>query len=122
MKVLVVDDNQDILELLKSLLEMGGYDPIIIASGKEGLNLILKEKFDIVLLDITMPEFSGFDIVQSLKDSGNLENNIIILFTAASISDAEIEKWMNLGVKGFLRKPFDPEMLFETINKVCDEN
>ena len=83
MKVLVVDDNQDILELLKSLLEMGGYDPIIIASGKEGLNLILKEKFDIVLLDITMPTFSGFDIVQSLKDSGDLEKNIIILFTAS---------------------------------------
>jgi len=121
-KVLVVDDNEDILELLKSLLEMGGYDPIIIASGKEGLNLILKEKFDIVLLDITMPEFSGFDIVQSLKDSGDLENNIIILFTAAAISDVEIEKWMNLGVKGFLRKPFNPEKLFETINKVSEED
>jgi len=121
-KVLVVDDNQDILELLKSLLEMGGYDPIIIASGKEGLNLILKEKFDIVLLDITMPEFSGFDVVQSLSDSGDLSSNIIILFTAASISDNEIEKWIKLGVKGFLRKPFDPETLFATINRVVDES
>ena len=83
MKVLVVDDNPDILELLQSLLAMGGYDPIIISSGKEGLKLILKEKFDIVLLDITMPTFSGFDIVQSLKDSGDLEKNIIILFTAS---------------------------------------
>ena len=79
MKILIVDDNQDILDLLKSLLESGGYDPITIASGKEGLDLILKEKFDIILLDITIPDFSGFDIVQSLKDSGDLEKNSVIV-------------------------------------------
>ena len=122
MKVLIIDDNLDILDLLKNLLELGGYDPIIIASGKEGLDLILKNKFDIILLDITMPGLSGFDIVQSLKDSGDLDKNTIILFTAAAIPDTEIELWVKMGVKGFLRKPFDPAMLFETINKVCAGN
>ena len=118
MKILVVDDNEDIVELMKSLLESGGYDINTTTSGKECLNLILKEKFDIVLLDVTMPEFSGLDVIQSLKDSGNLDKNKIILFTAASISDDEIEKWIKMGVKNCLRKPFDPSTLFEAINIV----
>lgn len=118
MNVLVVDDNKDIVELLKSLLESGGYDVSTSQSGKESLDLIRKEEYDIILLDVTMPEFSGFDVVQNLKNSGELEKNKIILFTAASISDAEIEKWIQFGVKDCLRKPFEPTVLFEAVSNV----
>jgi len=118
MYIFVVDDNKDIVELLKNILESSGYDVSTSTSGKESLDLIKHKNFDIVLLDITMPEFSGLDIVQSLKDSGDLEKNKIILFTAASISDEEIKKWKEFGVQDCLRKPFDPSVLFETLTNV----
>lgn len=118
MQILVIDDNNDIVELLKTLLESVGYDVSTSNSGKESLDLIRKEEYEIVLLDITMPDFSGLDVIQSLKDSGDLEKNKIILFTAAAISDAEIKKWKEFGIKDCLRKPFDPALLFETITNV----
>jgi CheY-like chemotaxis protein len=117
-RILVVDDNKDIVELLKSLLESVEYEVTSAQNGKECLNLISKETFDIILLDITMPEVSGLDVVQNLHDSGNLEKNKVILFTAASISDTEIEKWIKMGVRACLRKPFGPELLFETVSNV----
>ena len=118
MEILVVDDNDDITGLLNDLLESGGYDVTSINNGKDALNLILKNSYDVILLDVTMPEFSGLDVIQSLKNSGDLEKNKVILFTAASISDQEIQNWIDMGVKNCLRKPFDPGMLFESISNV----
>ncbi len=118
MHILVVDDNEEILDLLKNLLESGDFDVTVTKSGKESLNLIKRKNFDIVLLDITMPEFSGLDVVKSLNESGDLAKNKIILFTAASISDTEIEKWIKIGVKQCLKKPFEPGALFEAISNV----
>ena len=63
----------------------------------------------------------GLDVVKELHESGNLEKNNVILFTAASISDDEIEKWRQLGVKDFLRKPFDPSALFEAVSNVSTQ-
>ena len=116
--ILVVDDNDDITGLLNDLLESGGYDVTPVNNGKDALDLILKETFDVILLDVTMPEFSGLDVIKSLKNSGDLEKNKVILFTAASIADQEIQDWIKMGVKDCLRKPFDPGMLFESISNV----
>ena len=85
---------------------------------KDTQEMIIKEKFDLVLLDITMPNFSGFDVITSLQDSDNLKKNNIIFFTAADVSDSEIEKWIEFGVKGCLKKPIDPAALFEKIHEV----
>ena len=63
-----------------------------------------------------MSKFSVLDIIQSLKHSGDLEKNEIILLTAASVSVQEIQKWIDMGVKHFLGKPFDPIMLFNSIS------
>ncbi len=118
MKILVVDDNDDITGLLKDLLQSGGYGVTTVNNGKDALNLIVNDGFDLILLDVTMPEFSGLDVVQSMKNSGDMEKNKVILFTAASISDKDIQDWVAMGVKSCLRKPFDPGMLFETISEV----
>ena len=118
MHILVVDDNPDIVELMQSLLESGGYDVSTTTGGNSCLEILSKEEFDVVLLDITMPDVSGFDVVQKLNDSNRLEKNKIILFTAASISDSELDKWKEIGVKACLRKPFDPATLFQIISDV----
>ena len=118
MHILVVDDNPDIVELMQSLLESGGYDVSTTSGGNSCLEILSKEEFDIILLDITMPDVSGFDVVQKLNDLKRLEKNKVILFTAASISDSELDKWKEIGVKACLRKPFDPGTLFQIISDV----
>jgi CheY-like chemotaxis protein len=61
-------------------------------NGEDVLSLILKETFDVILLDLIMPKFGGMDVIQSLKDSGDLEKNKVILFTALSVFDQDIQK------------------------------
>ena len=118
MRILVVDDNPDIVGLMQNLLESGGYDVATTTGGNACLELLSKDEFDIVLLDITMPDVSGFDVVRKLCETNQLDENKIILFTAASISDSEIDKWKKIGVKACIRKPFEPDSLFQIISDV----
>ena len=90
MNKLVVDDNDDITRLLTDLLESEICDVTSANNGVDALGLILKEMFDVILLDLTMPEFNGLDVIQSLKDSADLEKNKVILLAAASVFAQEI--------------------------------
>jgi len=118
MKVCVIDDNVEILELLKNVLETTGNEVITSDNGRDGLSLILSEKFELVILDITMPEFSGFDIVRYLDDNEKLRENNILFLTAASIPDSELQKWIDKGVKSCMKKPIEFDDLFEFIMEV----
>ena len=118
MNILVIDDNEDVLQLLKVLVSATGQEVDTVNNGIKGLEMIQNNDYDLILLDITMPEFSGFSVVDKLAEVGKLEKNIILFFTAASVADSELEKWYKLGVKGCLRKPVDPNTLFEKINEV----
>ena len=90
MNKLSVDDNDDITSLLADLLESERCDVMSANNGMDALCLILKETFDVILLDLIMPEFNGLDVIQSLNDSGDLEQNKVILLAAASVSAREI--------------------------------
>ena len=115
MKICIIDDNEEILELLKNVLTATGNDVVTINNGKDGLSSILSEKFDLIFLDITMPEFSGFDIVTYLHNNQKLEGNYIVFLTAASVSDSKLSEWYELGVKTCIRKPFEFDELFEQV-------
>ena len=118
MKILIIDDNKDILQLLEFLLNSTGQEVVTIDNGKKGLDLILNNEYDLILLDLTMPEFSGFSVVEKLIESEKLKKNKILFFTAASVSDKELKKWYDFGIKGCIRKPVEPNDLFEKINEI----
>lgn len=118
MKILIIDDNNDVLRLLEVLMNSTGQEIDTVSNGTQGLEMILNNEYDLVLLDITMPEFSGFSVVDRLAEVNELKKNKILFFTAASVTDSELERWYKLGVKGCLRKPVDPNTLFEKINEV----
>ena len=80
--------------------------------------MILKNDYGLILLDITIPEFSGFSVVDKLSKVEKLKKNKISFFTTASVSDIELEKWYKAGGKGCLKKPVDPNTLVEKINEV----
>ena len=84
MKILVIDDNTDITDMLAFYLENIGYECKAVNDGKEGLEAIKSEDFDLALLDLAMPEFSGVDIIKSLKSDNLLENRKIVVLTAST--------------------------------------
>ena len=118
MKICIIDDNVEILELLKNILEATGNEVFTVDNGRDGLSVILSEKFKLVILDITMPEFSGIDIVRYLDGHEKLKDQNILFLTAASVQDSEIQQWLDKGVKACLKKPADMDKLFEQVMKV----
>jgi len=117
MKILAIDDNEDIIELLDTILTDMGHKIITTNDGKEGLKLIQENSYDIILLDIAMPNFSGIDIINALEKEKTLKNHKIILFTA-SIKDAVLDELLKKGIRGVIQKPFKMEALEKQINKL----
>ena len=119
MNILGIDDNEDILKLLSTVLTSKGHDFTQVGNGKEGVKLIEEQNFDAILLDLAMPEFSGLNVIESLKKSNKLKDQKIILFTASSATNNEIEELLqNEGVSICIRKPVDIDILVKKIEDV----
>lgn len=115
-KILIIDDNIDISDMLAQYLEIKGHKCTVSNNGRNGLNLITQEKFDIILLDLAMPDFSGYDIISSLVKNGRIGDVKIIVLTASSITDAEMDTLGVKGVKACIKKPVRLEELVRIIN------
>ena len=119
MNILGIDDNEDILKLLDTIITSKGHNFTQTGSGKEGVKLIEEQNFDAILLDLAMPEFSGLDVIQGLKKSNKLKDQKIILFTASSATDKEIDVLLKHdGVKYCIRKPVDINILINKVEEV----
>jgi len=119
MKILAIDDNEDILSLLKTVLTSKGHDFTSALNGKDGVKLIEEQNFDAILLDLAMPEFSGLDVIESLKKNDRIKNLKIILFTASSATDKEIDVLLKYdGIKSCIRKPVDINILINKVEEV----
>lgn len=118
MRILIIDDSHDITDLLVKVLGTVGHKVVSAESGREGLDVMSKERFDLVFLDIAMPDFSGLDVIDELVKSGKIKDSPVVLFTASSITDAEIAELVEKGVHSSLRKPVRIETLFEKIEEV----
>jgi len=121
MKILGIDDNEDLLELCETFLNSVGHEYTGINNGKEGLQAIKDKKFDVVLLDLSMPEFSGMDVIDLLAKDDIMNKQKVVIFTAASPSKKEIEEFLEKGAHSILKKPVDPDALIETIKKIESE-
>jgi len=120
MNILGIDDNEDILKLLDTVITSKGHDFTQAVNGKDGLKLMEEHNFDAVLLDLAMPEFSGLDVIESLKKSNKLKDEKIILFTASSATDKEIDVLLQYdGITSCIRKPVDINILIKKIEEVA---
>jgi CheY-like chemotaxis protein len=117
-RVLLIDDNEDVTEAVSDYIESIGDSCTIVNDGKQGLEVIKKEghNYDAIILDLAMPDFSGYDVIASLKNEGLLKPNNIIIFTASSILDKDVQEMLSIGIKAVLRKPLSLEHLEKTIN------
>jgi len=117
MKVLLIDDNKDINDMVCLCLETQDITVKVVDEGREGLRSIKENHFDVILLDLAMPGFSGFDIFKALKDEGLLASKNIVIFTASSVTDNEIQEMLLTGAKGVLKKPISIDDLIETVER-----
>jgi len=117
MKVLLIDDNKDINDMVCLCLETQDITVKVVDAGREGLRSIKENHFDVILLDLAMPGFSGFDIFKALKDEGLLASKNIVIFTASSVTDNEIQEMLLTGAKGVLKKPISIDDLIETVER-----
>ena len=123
--ILIIDDNQSIGKLLSRFLDLKGIDHTEVTNGQNGLTLIRQKKFDAILLDVTMPKFSGFDVVDSLEKEGRLKDENIFMFTASSITQSEEDDLIKRGVRGCIKKPIRINELLTIIganNEKTDES
>jgi CheY-like chemotaxis protein len=118
MKVLVIDDNKEITEMLLFYLEsLGNIECKVVNGGKEGLNMIKSDEFNLIILDLAMAEFSGLDVIESLKKDNLLEKKNIIILTASPIEKEDIERFIQDGIKAVLKKPISVDELSSVIQQ-----
>jgi len=120
-KILIVEDEEVLLNVLKNKLQKEGFDVLSAKDGEEGLEVIGNEKPDLVLLDILMPKMSGIEVLKKLKEQGTLDNLPVIILSNSG-QPSEIKEAKELGVKDCLIKAeFDPQEVVDKIRKYIPE-
>jgi DNA-binding response OmpR family regulator len=117
LRILVVEDSVEISEAIGFFCSQRK-DIVYQAmnTGQEGLDMIRKENFDLILLDLAMPHFSGMDVLLSLKLDGLISSRNIVVFTASSNQDL-LHELREMGVKDVFKKPFSLEGLIKLIER-----
>lgn len=116
-KILLVDDEPNILLSLEFLMRKKGYQVFIARNGAEALDLIRKEKPGIIILDIMMPEVDGYEVCEYVKKSSDLQNIKVVFLTAKS-KEEEIEKGYKAGADLYITKPFSTRDLTQKIGEL----
>ena len=109
-KILIVDDNYENLQVLGMHLQEAGYDIEFSTSGKIALDWLENEKFDLILLDINMPEMDGFEVCKKIRENKK-NNNLPIVFLSAENQRETILKGLSIGGHDYITKPFDSREL-----------
>jgi putative two-component system response regulator len=118
--ILVVDDSSANLQLCRGLLS-GRYDVRLAKSGKMAMAALEKIEPDVILLDIEMPDMSGFEVLSEISANEKLKS-IPVIFVTSHASENLVLKAVGQGAFGYIVKPFIPEVLFEKIKKAIEIN
>jgi two-component system, OmpR family, response regulator len=120
MKLLLIEDNDNISGMIAQYLRLKGYDCMVTNNGKDGLNQILAENYDVALLDLAMPEFSGYDVIESLEVTGKLKEQKLIVLTASSITEGKMKELEKRGVYTCIKKPVQLKDLVKVIQSCVE--
>lgn len=116
-KILIVDDEKDLVEILTFRLEAAGYDVVSAQNGQEGLEKAKSEKPDLVLLDVMMPKMDGYQVCRALKLDGKYKKVPIIILTA-KVEEGDKRTGETVGADGYITKPFDSGELLAKIKEL----
>jgi len=119
-RILIVDDEEDILKVLKLRLEANNYEVLISTDGQDGLNKARSEKPNLVILDLMLPKLDGYKVCRMLKFDEKYKVIPVIMFTAKAQKKDE-ELGMEMGADAYITKPFEPDVLLEKIKELLDK-
>ncbi|MGQ9509186.1 MAG: response regulator [Thermodesulfobacteriota bacterium] len=118
-KILIVDDERDIVKALVIRLKSKGYQTAVAYDGAQGIFMAHKEKPHLIILDIRMPAGDGFSVAEKLKES-KATNRIPVIFLTGSPELNVEEKAMSLGARFYIKKPYDPEELLDAVRRALE--
>lgn len=112
-KVLIVDDEPNILLSLEFLMKKSGFEVFIARDGEEALGIIDEELPEVVILDIMMPKVDGYEVCQYVK--GHMEKDIKVVFLTAKTKESDVQKGLEMGADLYLTKPFSTRDLLARV-------
>lgn len=115
LEILIIDDNEQITKMLTTFLELKDHKCTVANDGKEGLALIKENRHDVILLDLAMPEFDGYSVIKDLEENNMLKDHKIIVFTASTITQEELDEIVKRGVTSYILKPIDIDILLSKL-------
>ena len=118
-RVLIVDDEPNIVVSLEFLMQQEGYEVAVAADGEEALEALASFAPELVLLDVMMPKLNGFEVLQRIRTDSDLPNPAVIMLTARG-REAEAEKGRALGADRYITKPFSTQDLVTVVHEVLD--
>jgi DNA-binding response OmpR family regulator len=113
-KILIADDEPNIVISLEYLLKREGYQVVVARDGQEALEAIVREHPDLVLLDVMMPHKTGFEVCQAVRASPGVEQTPILMLTARG-RETDVAKGMALGANAYMTKPFSTRELVQKV-------
>jgi len=120
-KILIVDDERDIVKALTIRLQRAGYEVVTAFDGAQGIFMAHKENPDLIILDIRMPAGNGFSVAQKLKESTDTFTIPVIFLTGSPEMNSE-ESARVLGARFYVKKPYDPEELLDAIERALQKD
>ncbi len=121
--ITAIDDNKDIRDLLSFILEKEGFKVLTAADGVTGLAMIRETPPDLVLLDVMMPEFSGFDVLNAIRTDKDVKvRSLRVLLITAKSATEDVEAALDLGANSYIVKPFRPVKLVEKVRELLSSD
>lgn len=121
MKILQIDDLEDHTKLFSRILSTEGIEVEVANSSLKGLEMLQKNQYDILLLDIAMPEMDGLQLIEKLKECNLVEKMFIVIVSAVELSNVVEEKLLSSGVNKIIRKPVEIDKILEIIEEFKEE-
>ena len=115
LRILIVDDEKEVAEILGKLIEADGHNVTVAFDGQKALEIFRKDKFDIVFADISMPGIDGIDLTKKLLE---IDRNTRVVVITGHLGSVEMELALNAGAKKFMRKPFTKKDIDQTIEDI----
>lgn len=116
-KILIAEDDQDIRELIVLTLQFHGFDVTSAEDGAAAVEIAPTAPFDLILMDVRMPRMTGYEACRKLKEIESTKN-IPVIFLSAKGQETEIQTGIDVGATDYILKPFAPDKLISTIQKV----
>jgi DNA-binding response OmpR family regulator len=118
-KILIVDDEPNILVSLEYLMKREGYEVHLARDGQEAIDVVRRERPRLVLLDVMMPRKTGFEVCQELRADEAVRDTLVLMLTAKG-RDADVAKGLGVGADAYMTKPFSTQELVQKVREMLE--